>query len=247
LRNFAAHVSATDADWFERPIQDIPIPEHLEFGATADGAAPVDLPDGSKAFIKPRDHAAPSLMVAREKICADLGQMLGFPTAPAVVRRPSPETGWVSPSLLSLVALPSARPWQFGGAEHTAVLAHELECLRVFWTWVGDEDHNAHPQNLLFEAGDHPKVLSIDHSFTLCHGNAANPLAVGVCAGYGSGDIAGSDLARRAAVDGICSKPQEEIERVVRRLDEILSVGDQDRIISILTTRRGNLPAWFGL
>ena len=247
MRNFPPDVAATAQAWFDEPIQTIAVPAIGAFGPTADGAAAVDLPGGMKGFIKPRDHAAESGMVAREKICADLGHVLGLPVAPGVVRRPDPGAGWNHHGFISLVASPSARIWHTPPPLELATLAPQLEALRVLWSWTGDADHNGNAGNLLRVDGGTPSVLSIDHSYTLDHNNPPDPLVIGAAAGYGSAGLVEGAAARREMVERVKSLPWDVVEGLVRRLSEILTVERQDRILAILNARRGALDTRFGL
>ncbi len=123
-----------------------------------------------------------------------------------------------------------------------------LEALRVFWTWIGDNDHNGHGQNLLYkiESGD-CQIMAIDHSFSLCHGNQNDPLAVGACMGYGTAALPGCAAATRLTVTLILSLEWGIVENIVRRLNVILTDEEQDRILEILKVRRQQLTAILGL
>jgi hypothetical protein len=122
-----------------------------------------------------------------------------------------------------------------------------LEALRVFWTWIGDNDHNGHGGNLLFTMrSGRCDVIAIDHSYSLCHGNRTNPLQVGVCQGYGTADLLGAPAWRRTAINNIKSVSWSNVERIVRRLAPILAEGEQDTIIEILKIRRDHLTTSFG-
>jgi hypothetical protein len=233
-------------EWFQNPIQAIAVTSTGPFSATADGACPVEFDRGTAGFVKPRPGAAKNLVVAREKIAFDLAYLLGLPVAPVVVRLPDPPD-WPHYSALSLVVSPTARLWGAGGY-NIATAAECLEALRVFWTWIGDNDHNGHPGNLLFlmHSGQ-CEVTAIDHSYSLCHGNQATPLQVGVCQGYGTANLPGASVWRAAVIDKIKSVEWSMVEQTVRRLEPILGKGEQDKIIGILSARRDHLTTSFGL
>ena len=246
--NVALAASPTSAQWFEEPIQFIPVKRMGEFSQSADGACQVELPDGSVGYVKPRPDAAKNIVVAREKIASDLAYLLGIPVAPVVVRKPDAANGWLHHSALSLACLKGARLWGAGGDQYLALAGPSLEALRVFWTWIGDSDHNGHQQNLLFAIQSGKcDVMAIDHSFSMCHGNHTDPLAVGACQGYGTAGLAKCVAEGRSTVAKIGSLPSNEIERVVRRLQAILTVEEQDRILKIIEERRQHLAAILGL
>jgi hypothetical protein len=237
----------TAALWFEKPIQQVTITPLGPFSATADGACPVELPGGRRAYAKPRPDVARNLVVAREKIASDLAFLLGFRVAPVLVCTPQPPT-WQFHTALSLATLPSARAWGAGGQQHLGTVAEQLEALRVFWTWIGDQDHSNHGANLLFAVGSGGcDILAIDHSWSLCHGNKTDSLAVGVSPGYGTGGLPGAAGWARAAIEKILSLEWGRIEEVVQRLHPILAVSEQETILKILKDRRGNLLTFFGL
>lgn len=232
--------------WYEQPIQSISITPMGPFSATADGACQVALPDGDTAYAKPRPDTARNLVVAREKIASDLGYRLGLPVAPVVVRLPDPANGWNYYSALSLARLKGARLWAAGGAAHLDRAATALEELRVFWTWIGDHDHNGHGQNLLFAIQSGVcDVMAIDHAFSLCHGNQKDPFTVGVSQGYGTTGRADCAATAQDMVTKILSLDWDNVEKIVRRLSDIIAPAEQDWILRIFGERRGRLAAWF--
>ena len=246
--SFSAAAIPTADSWFQTPIQSIPARTVGSFSATADGACEAHLADGSVVYVKPRPGAAHNLLVAREKIAFDLAYLLKLPVAPVVVRRPEPASGWHHYSVLSLACLASGRLWGAGGGAHIDLAAPALEALRVFWTWIGDSDHNGHGQNLLYEIRTGMcAVVAIDHSYSLCHGNLADPLTVGVSAGYGTAGRPDCQHALRRTVTQILSLDPARIERLVRRLAEILTDAEQERILRILDERRASLRRLLGL
>lgn len=232
--------------WFGDPIQDVVVTTTGPFSPTADGACPVEMAGGHRAFIKPRPDAARNLVVAREKIASDLAYLLGLPVAPVIVRRPS-HPDWQFHSAISLAVLPSARQWGSGGHGHLHTVAERLEGLRVFWTWIGDNDHAGHPGNLLFAVGPQGcDILAIDHSYSMCHGNQNTSLDVGVSPGYGSGGMAEAPVWARATADKILSLDWDRVQNVVQRLQPILTPEEQNKILRILKDRRDHLPTFFG-
>lgn len=246
LVNFVAEAQSTADRWFNEPIQSIPVKTLGPFSATADGACQVALPDGAIAFVKPRPDAPRNLVVAREKIASDLAHILELPVAPVVVRVPIPDQGWPHHSALSLSCLKAGRLWAAGGDVHRVTAGQALEALRIFWTWIGDDDYNAHGQNLLFEVQTGAvAVAAIDHSFSLCHRNATNPLAVGECKGYGTKD----EFRPTAQLSMVKIRSLEwaRIEPIVRRMHPILTGQEQERILQILKERRDHLVRLLGL
>lgn len=248
LRKFPAAAASVADDWYRDPICTASVTPLGAFSQSADGACQVALPDGSLAYVKPRPDAEKKLVVAREKIAADLGHLLDLPVAPVAVRLPDQENGWPFHSAISLVCLPAGRLWQDGGSDHLLAAAEGLETLRIFWTWIGDQDHGGHGANLLYEVRDGAcNLAAIDHSYSLCHGNPANALSVGACPGYGTATLAGLDRPRQAAIAAIQSISNAEIEALVRRLGMILTDSEQDLLLRILHERRVNLAALLGL
>jgi hypothetical protein len=238
------------AQWFESPVQTIAVTQTGPYSGTADGACPVEFGKQESAYLKPRPdpNAAKNLIVAREKIAADLAHMLGMSVAPVVVRTPDPANGYPHHGALSLAILRSARHWSGGGAQHLASAAEALELLRVFWTWIGDVDHNNHPENVLYAVNDGKcSVLAIDHSFSLCHGNTQNSLAVPASQGYGTMVLPGCSVWSADGLERIRSLDWAKIENVVRRLLVIVTNEEQDRILRILRERRDHLATFLGL
>lgn len=234
------------AEWFASPVQAISIRATGPFSATADGACPVEFGTNESAFVKPRSGVAANLVVAREKIAADLAYMLRLPVAPVVVR--PPDSGSTHHSAMSLARLTSARHWASGGSAHLAAVAITLEHLRVFWTWIGDADHNGHGGNLLYTVnGGVCDVLAIDHSYSMCHGNAANSLAIPACIGYGTMVLPGREAWTRQACSDISALDWAAVENVVRRLQVVVTLAEQDRILRILQERRVSLVTLLGL
>jgi hypothetical protein len=89
--------------------------------------------------------------------------------------------------------------------------------------------------------------MAIDHSFSLCHGNQNDALAVGVSQGYGTAARPDCAAATRLAVTKILSLEWTKVGSLVRRLSAILTSAEQDRILSILKERRTRLVALLGL
>jgi hypothetical protein len=231
--------------WFHNPIQAITVTTIGQFSPSADGACRVEFDRGAVGYVKPRQDAAKNPVVAREKIAFDLGFLLGLPVAPVVVRSPDPPA-WPYHSALSLEASTAARLWGAGGCDLSTAGKH-LEELRVFWTWIGDQDHNGHAGNLLFTVrSGRSEVISIDHSYSLCHGNKTDPLQVGVCQGYGTAAMPDAPAWRAAVLAKINALEWPTIEHIVRRLEPILDKGEQDTIIKIIKARRDHLATLLG-
>ncbi len=194
------------------------------------------------------DPTARNLVVAREKIAADLGSCLGLPTAPVVVCEPTPGTEFPYFTALSLSCLKAGRQWASGGSVNQDGVAPVLEGLRVFWTWIGDSDHNGHGGNLLYEVRpDCCALLAIDHSYSLCHGNLNDPWGIGACASYGTIGRADCAAATGMMVARILALDWVKVETIVRRLKDLLTQVEQDRILTILKMRRALLSEKLGL
>lgn len=231
-------------DQYGPPIQSIQVRLMGEFSQTADGACRVEFGDHQTAYVKPRPDAEKNLLVAREKICADLGVALGFCVAPAIVRQPEVPT-WPYHTLMSIETLAAPRLWEQGSPELVETFLDRLEELRVFWTWIGDDDHNSHGGNLLYELSDDGgRVLAIDHAYSLCHGNGQDPLQVAQSHGYGS--FGRADDAMVASIAKIQSLDFNIVRAIVGRLDPILSQDEQARILNILSVRGNHLSRLLG-
>jgi hypothetical protein len=228
-------------DWFDNPIQTMAITKNGDFSQSADGSCPVKLADGSIAYAKPRQ--ANKLVIAREKIASDLARLVLLPVAPVVIRKGEPGVPpWDHDTALSLACLASARLWAAGGVTHVDKAAPALEAMRVFWTWLGDSDHNGHGQNVLYEIqGDRCAIVAIDHSHSLCHGNQNDPLAVVASAGYATAGRADCHAALTDTAGRIHALDWPTIEGLVQRLDGLLTTEEQNRIKRILEERRKHL------
>ena len=247
-RRFVASVSHIADVWFASPVFTGEIKVEGEYTASADGACPVSLPDGSRAYVKPRPNAELKRVVAREKIAFDLAHLLRLPVAPVAIREPDSERGWPNYTAMSLVALQQGRLWVDGGTTHLQIAAHQLEALRVYWTWIGDSDHNQHGGNLLYEIKDGQcAIAAIDHSYSLCHNNAVNSLTVGASAGYGAHALEGMTEIRSDVTAAICALEMQQIENIVRRLDKLLTLPEQNCVLDVLQSRRVALAGMLGL
>jgi hypothetical protein len=143
-----------------------------------------------------------------------------------------------------LVCLSAGRAWGEGGDQYRALAAETLEALRVFWTWIGDHDHGEHPTNLIYEVvGGVCSVVAIDHSYSLCSGNLHDPLAIAASGGYGTINMPEVARVRDVTVDAIQAADQGAFVEIVRRLSELLTSDEQDRIIRIVSERTNHLRA----
>lgn len=226
--------------WFENPIQEIPVQRLSDYSQTADGACRVSFFDQHVGFVKPRPDSQNPLVVANEKIAADLGFLLHLPVAPVVIRLPIEGTEWQRHSAMSLACLPAGRHWGDQPLQPDHQTAPGLEALRVFWSWLGDVDHGGHPHNLLYEltpAGC--QFLAIDHSYSFGHGGNGDVLTVAASAGYGAHDHESARLARVSALDDIAALDWANVELIVSRLvDSVLGKDDARRILDWLDQRR---------
>ena len=242
LRNFSDAVPGIAQDWYDNPIQKLDVTRLSEYSASADGACRASFGTGHVGFVKPRPDNPSELVIFNEKIAADLGYVLHLPVAPVVVREAMEGTEWSRMTSMSLACLKSGRHWGDGPLAATAETASGLETLRVFWTWIGDEDHNGHPANLLYEMKtEGPQFLAIDHSYAFGHGGG-DALTFAASGGYGAHNHEIADLARDAAIADIESLDWQIVERIVNRLvAKALPSHDGDRILRWLETRRSVL------
>lgn len=241
-RSFDADVEAYAKRWHDRPIEQLHMVQQGDFTPSADGACLVQFDGDRLAFTKPRPGNPANLVVAREKIAADIAYLVELPVAPLLVKPPCGT--WPQYRAVSLVSLPSTRGWGDGGEVHKAAASPTLEALRVFWTFIADTDHDGHPQNLLYQLdGAAVKLVAIDHSYSLGHGALGNPLAMGAVIGYGTAHDHASQAVRLDVIGRIQALEREAIVSIVRRLRDILTGDEQDFILRLLFARQDALPA----
>ena len=217
LRRFLSPVPTIARNWFDNPIQSIPVEKLGEFSPSADGACRVRFGGDRVGFVKPREDRG-TLVVAHEKIASDLGYVLNLPIAPVVIRLPEEGSDWDRHTAMSLSCLGAARHWAEGSPQVDEKNVESLEALRVFWTWIGDTDHNGHGQNLLYEidnAGD-MQLVAIDHSYIF--GQGGEPLTSPICSGYASANHAEAPAIRRATVEQIENFDVAILQRLLHRL-----------------------------
>lgn len=230
--------------WFDDPIQDIAFDKIGDYSPSLDGACEVKIAYDRIAFLKPRETVA-DLQIANEKIASDIGYLIGLPVAPAVIRPPDKTSG-SRHTLLSLSCLKSSRHWSDVPPALTPDNVPALEALRVFWTWIGDLDHDGHPNNLLYEvrAGGSFQLVSIDHSFIWgAYGDAiGDPLTSPVSRGYATQSHRSAAAARRATMDIIQELDFRKVQQVVDRLvDAVLTRNEAGRIAAWLVSRKAVL------
>lgn len=234
-------------DWFERPIQTINVNRLGEFSQSADGACRVSFRNDDVGFVKPRAETG-SRVVANEKIASDLARMLHLPVPPVVVREPEDGNEWDRFSALSLSCLGSARHWGEGPLPLDERSVPTLEALRVFWTWLGDVDHNGHPNNLIYE--DDPveglSILSIDHSYIW--GQGALPFEHPAASGYGTAALPLATDVRMRTLHAIQGLDQNDVDHLVTRLvGRILTNDDANTMTGWLRERTNALPRLLGV
>ncbi|WP_443750828.1 hypothetical protein [Asticcacaulis solisilvae] len=245
--NFHSRIKTLAQDWFDNPLQKFGFTTIGLFSNTATGSCRVSFGENNIGYIKPNTQSGDSrnLLVAREKIAADLAHALGFPVAPVVIRMPTGDR-WNHPMALSLSCLQSPRPWNPDDADLAKMAVADLERLRIFWSWIGDVDHNGNRGNLLYErTGSTCRVIAIDHARSMCHScDQYNPDRVGMCMGYATAELEGAAEARACAAKLILDAGMRYADLVVHRLDTILTPEAQIRIMGILEGRLELLPAW---
>ncbi len=241
MRGYVEAVEAKAREWRDQSIAAVRVRRSGYFTSTNDGACPVELPCGLRSFLKPR--ALDNVAVAREKIVADLGFDFGLPIAPTVVK--SSCANFDYHSLLSLVSVAQPREWMGGTDELRALGMTALESLRVFWTWVGETDHEGNHSNLLYERkGDVLTLVSIDHARSLGHGFNGDVFAQPGMIGYGTARLEGAKDARDAFVGRVEGFPDDQLGEVVGRLGPILTQQEQGEILDLLRRRRDRLRDW---
>lgn len=246
MRKFADWAERIAADWMETPVQTIPVVQLTEFSNSADGACRASFGEDERiGFVKPREEKG-SRVIAHEKIASDIGKLLGLPVAPVVIREKEADAPWDRLTALSLSCLASPRHWGDAPLPLDDDVVNVLESLRVFWTWLGDTDHNNHPHNLLYElpVRGRPRFAAIDHSYIFPEG--ADPLTAPVCGGYDTASHAAAPQARQRTLDAIEALDVARLQHVVRRLVGTALTDDQaDRIIAWLESRRPLLRGMF--
>ncbi len=240
FRNYGSRIEQIASDWYANPIQSVDVIQRGGYSQTADGACEVEICRfNAIAFAKPRPEKASPALVGREKVASDLGHILGLPIAPTVVRPPS--SGWPNFTVMSLQCLPTGRLWSTGGDANVRRLAPLLESLRVFWTWLGDTDHNGHGQNLSWSVGsDRAAVSGFDHAYCLGH-DGADPSTIPCSQGYGTATLPEAVHALNATIERIEHLSWPAITMIVERLNPVLTDEERERILRVLEVRRGEL------
>lgn len=246
MRKFGDWAEQIAADWAKTPIQRISVVQLSEFSNSADGACRVSFgKDERIGFVKPREEKG-SCVIAHEKIASDIGKLLGLPVAPVVIRQRETDEPWDRLTALSLSCLVSPRHWGDAPLPLDDDVVTVLEALRVFWTWLGDTDHNNHPHNLLYELPirGRPRFVAIDHSYIFPEGG--DPLTAPVCGGYDTASHAAAPQARQRTLDAIEKLDVARLQHSVRRLvGTVLTDVQADRIIAWLDSRRLQLRGMF--
>ena len=123
-----------------------------------------------------------------------------------------------------------------------------LEAMRVFWTWLGDTDHNGHPNNLIFqdEADSSISMNAIDHSYLWGQGAAAD--AFPASNGYGSASHALAAEARECTLEAIQSLDKDAVDQLVTRLvGRVVNNDEANGMCAWLANRIGHLPFLLGI
>lgn len=246
LRSYLDPIPDLSDEWFDIPCVDLELETLGEFSQTADGACRVKFGQNSVGFVKPRPDSQNKDVVANEKLAADLAHMLHLPAAPVLVRPPSVDCPIYT--ALSLVCLEQGRHWDHGPQFRPVALDQQLEALRVFWTWIGDVDHNGHGQNLIYEFdGQVHRLVAIDHSYAFGHGGA-DPLTADVSIGYDTASLSHVASIRASVVDAISSLDWTQVEKIFCRLPEgLLTRSDAEMRLEWVGKRRENLRSLLGI
>lgn len=246
MRKFADWAERIATDWMKNPVQQIPVVQLGEFSNSADGACRVSFGNDERmAFVKPREEKG-SRVIAHEKIASDIGKLLALPVAPVVIREREAQEPWNRYTAMSLSCLVASRHWGDAPLPIDEVVVDVLEKFRVFWTWLGDTDHNNHPHNLLYELPirGQPRFVAIDHSYIFPDG--VDPLTAPVCGGYDTASHAAAPPARQQMLDAIEALDVAQVQQLVTRLVGIVLTDVQaDRIIAWLDSRRPQLRGMF--
>jgi hypothetical protein len=240
FRNYVDPVPSICDQWFDNACQAIHVDVLGEFSPTADGACRVGFDGNHVGFVKPRLDSQNRDVVVNEKIAADLAHLLHLPAAPIVIRPPMKD--WPIYTAMSLVCLQQGRHWDRGPEVRPVALDEKLEALRVFWTWIGDVDHNSHPQNLIYEFdGSLHKLVAIDHSYAFGHGGS-DPLTAPVSIGYDTAQMEHVASIRVNVIEAICCLDWTEVENIFLRLPvDLLTVDDAKLKLDWVAKRKENL------
>ena len=247
LRRYLPPKPTIAENWYENPVQTIPVEVQGEYSQTADGACRVIFGEESHVgFVKPRPDNSNPNVVANEKLASDLAHLLHLPVAPVVIR--ATEDNWPNFTALSLVCFEQGRHWARGVSNPNDKLLEALESLRIFWSWIGDVDHNGHPENLLYELdGELYKLAAIDHSYSFGHGDS-DPLTSPASTGYNTQNIESVNTARTLALEAIEQLEWTEVEHIFDRLvGKVLTESDAIDRLKWLEIRRNGLRQISGI
>jgi len=233
MRAFDGGIEELALDWFQQPVQPLALVRTAPDSKTAHGACEVSLPCGRLAFVKPTLTDF-DLIAANEKLAADLGYLLGLPVAPVAIVPPGSLPEFPDRHLaLSLSCFSKGRAWGRAGPAVDARLAETLEALRVFWSWIGDVDHDAHYGNLRYaiDVQGGIQVVSIDHSLIGGGGWDDDPLTTRASSGYAAQSSPAAARGRQACLEAIAALDDAQVAGIVGRLVGVTLTGGQAGLI----------------
>lgn len=228
--------------------------EWQAFGRAPAGHSDVAMvrsPTGEKGFAKPALEKPGMPAGAHEKISADLAFQVGVPV-PGVVLWDRAEDG--AQFCVSMNAFRQSFRWRQVAnrvSDEFHFRCRDVFALgAVFHTWIGDTDHNGHPDNVLVDGAsiENPRLAFIDHAHSLSRSWAVRKEPVKRLSAY---YCPLDDLPRNAlidAVDRVLQVNEEQVARIVDRIPEgYLEARRRELVISNLVGRREQLGALFGL
>ena len=179
-RFFQPHIEALANQTDANPFSEEPWKITGERSQTANAAAPIEMEtSGLLAFAKPGKRCdRDTIFAAHEKIASDLARKLELPVPPVFLSRPPAEQGFPPIVAISYKALPQGRRWSERAGLLTDAqiigLRPTASAMRVFYTWIVDQDHGGNDGNLVVDVlpgtPPQPALAFIDHSYSLSYG-----------------------------------------------------------------------------
>jgi hypothetical protein len=180
FRNFPPHIEALANETDSIPFVQETWTVTGQHTPTANAAVPVVLDNsGRRAFAKPgRPCDRDCIFAAHEKISSDLARKLVLPIPPVHLARPAPALGFPNVVAMSYVPFPQPRRWseRVGLLTDGQVVALRpaAAAMRVFHTWIVDQDHAGNDGNVIIDVlsgpPPQPAIAFIDHSYSMTYG-----------------------------------------------------------------------------
>lgn len=223
-------------------------------GAGESGSFHASCSNGREGFAKPAFQNSIMPRAAHEKIAADLAKLIDV-CVPDVELWQNP----VNSELFSISNKAFDQPLTFrqAGGLLTQILlkaaGEPFAAGLVFHTWIGDQDHANHPDNILLDAEsseESPKIAFIDHAFSMSMGvdwcDPTKPI-VGIRAYYN-----GTEPLKKESIAHTVSLVQSISATLIRHIVMSIPViylpeSTATVIEKALVERRNSLSAFFGV